>query len=290
MKNTKLVSTHCEFVDPTERTALKDIGKQGRQRGQAMAEFAVVAAFVLVPMSLGMAFLAKLGDSRHQMHEAARYAAWERTVWSESDPNVNRKASDSVLNEALTRVLGEPTRPLDSRQDGRDLKAKDRRFAPFLYTLNPPTGKYRPMFREDEGRFMELSFKDEKALNGRASRAFGNIASWGLSVSDKGLQTSTFSWEHEWIPTLDFGQDLLTVSSHNTLMTESWNAGSPDEAKRRIKRMVAASMLANSRVRSGLSAMSKLGFKEFRQLELGKIDVDRVPCQRLTNLTKRPRC
>ncbi|WP_166253570.1 TadE/TadG family type IV pilus assembly protein [Marinobacter salicampi] len=261
-----------------------------RQRGQAMAEFAVVAAFVLVPMSLGMAFLAKLGDSRHQMHEAARYAAWERTVWSAADPRVNHKANSHVLNETLARVVGEPAAPLDSKADRLDVKPADRKFAPLLYVADSPTGKRRAIFREDKGKFMDLAFKDDKALAGKAAKAFGSLAARGLSVSDKGLQTSTFSWEHEWIPALDFGQPRLSVGSHNTIMTESWNAGSPQEAKRRIKRMVATSLLANSTVKKGLSAMSKLGFKEFKQLDLGKIDVDRVPCQRLTNLTKRPKC
>lgn len=261
-----------------------------RERGQAMAEFAVVAAFVLVPMSLGMAFLAKVGDSRHQMHEAARYAAWERTVWSATDSRVNHKTSDRVLNEALVRVVGEPSSPLDSKVDGNEVKAADRKFAPFLYVNDPSAGKRRPMFKEDKSKFMDLAFKDSKALKGNTAKAFGNIAARGLSVSNKGLQTSTFRWEHEWIPALDMDHPLLSVSSHNTLMTESWSAGSPKEIKRRIKRLVPTSHLADSKIKMGLSAMSKLGFKEFKQLDLGKIDVDRVPCQRLTNLTKRPKC
>lgn len=51
-----------------------------RQRGQAMAEFIAVAG-VFIFMLLAIPWLAKLGDIRQNTEQAARHAAWERTVW-----------------------------------------------------------------------------------------------------------------------------------------------------------------------------------------------------------------
>lgn len=254
-------------------------------------EFAVVATFVLVPMTLGMVYLGKLGDSRHQMHEAARYAAWERTVWSESDPKLNSKPNKEVVNETLSRVLGEPQTPVNSKNDGKDIKPKVRKFESLLYVNNAKTGKRSVIYKEDKGEYLKLSLKEEAALKGKASKALGSLIKHGFSLNDNGLQTSTFTWNHEWIPALDVGLPELSVSSHNTLLTESWNAGSPQQVKDTLKKAVATSFLDKSIVKKGLSAMSKLGFKEFKNLHLGKIDVDRVPCQRLTNVSgKNPKC
>lgn len=53
----------------------------GRQGGQAVAEFLVAAVLLLVPMFLAVAALGKFVDVQHVATMAARYGAWERTVW-----------------------------------------------------------------------------------------------------------------------------------------------------------------------------------------------------------------
>ncbi|HTT07932.1 MAG TPA: hypothetical protein VMH34_03995 [Gammaproteobacteria bacterium] len=56
-------------------------------RGQAMTELAITASFVLVPIFLMIPLLGKYIDIRHSTIQAARYEAWEYTVWyaSKSD-------------------------------------------------------------------------------------------------------------------------------------------------------------------------------------------------------------
>src|SRR5690606_31683869 len=52
-----------------------------RRRGQAMTELLIAATFVLVPLLLLIPLLGKYIDIRHATIQAARYEAWEYTVW-----------------------------------------------------------------------------------------------------------------------------------------------------------------------------------------------------------------
>lgn len=54
-----------------------------KQLGQAITEFNVVAAFVLVPLFIMIPLMGKYIDMKHSSVQAARYMAWERTVWFE---------------------------------------------------------------------------------------------------------------------------------------------------------------------------------------------------------------
>src|SRR5690606_24618203 len=51
-----------------------------KMRGQAMTEFVVSAAFVLVPLFIIIPILGKYVDMKHMAVQAARYEAWEYTV------------------------------------------------------------------------------------------------------------------------------------------------------------------------------------------------------------------
>jgi hypothetical protein len=79
-----------------------------------MVEFIVIAIFVLVPLYLAVQALGKLGDVRHATVTGARYAAWERTVWTEDTSTdfykynkPNQKSAAQIHNEMLVRVLND---------------------------------------------------------------------------------------------------------------------------------------------------------------------------------------
>ena len=68
-------------------------GRRGAGRfmlGQAMTEFNVSVAFVFLPLFVLVPTLGKLIDMQHQNQLAARYAAWERTVWFDNIRGANR--------------------------------------------------------------------------------------------------------------------------------------------------------------------------------------------------------
>ncbi len=53
------------------------------QAGQAMSEFVIAATFVLLPLFVFIPLLGKYIDFKHSAIQAARYQAWEYTVWYE---------------------------------------------------------------------------------------------------------------------------------------------------------------------------------------------------------------
>ena len=55
-------------------------GKSG-QSGQAMTEMVIAASFVLIPLFLLIPWLGKYIDLQQSAIQAARYEAWEYTVW-----------------------------------------------------------------------------------------------------------------------------------------------------------------------------------------------------------------
>jgi len=91
--------------------------KRSRQRGQGMAEFGVIAAFFIVPLILGMTWLARVENSKQHMHQAARYAAWERTVWYRSGNTYVTKSDTDVAREITKRIYAPVRNSLDTNND-----------------------------------------------------------------------------------------------------------------------------------------------------------------------------
>ncbi len=92
------------------------------QRGQAMTEFVIAATFVLVPLFVFVPMLAKYIDFKLASIQAARYQAWEYTVWynelGDRDilENFNTghasfrmplKPLDTTRHESQVRVMGQ---------------------------------------------------------------------------------------------------------------------------------------------------------------------------------------
>ncbi|QDQ29035.1 hypothetical protein FNU76_23285 [Chitinimonas arctica] len=89
-----------------------------RQHGQAMLETMIAASMVLVPLFLALPTLAKYLDIRSHAVQAARYAAWERTIYfggpSASEIGwgsftnawvANEKNDNQIKAEVATRIL-----------------------------------------------------------------------------------------------------------------------------------------------------------------------------------------
>lgn len=84
------------------------------QGGQALVEVIVVALFFLVPLFLAIVALGKFSDVQHTTNMAARYTAWERTVWYEAgggqfnDVNApNRKSAAQIRSEIAARLFND---------------------------------------------------------------------------------------------------------------------------------------------------------------------------------------
>ena len=70
-----------------------------RQHGQAMSEF-VVAMIAFVPLVLGVIYIGKYSDIKHQTIQASRYAAFERAL----DPH-GHEGGTTVQDETVARFF-----------------------------------------------------------------------------------------------------------------------------------------------------------------------------------------
>ena len=80
------------------------------QRGQAMTEFVVGAVLFLVPAFLIIPMFGRYSDIKAAAAQAARYVAWERTVWyggasAHATWPGHSKTEDELRREAMVRVV-----------------------------------------------------------------------------------------------------------------------------------------------------------------------------------------
>jgi len=74
--------------------------------GQALVEFLIAATLVLIPMFLVVPLLGKYIDMKATAIQAARYAAWERTVWyGHADWTAATKTDDQLQKEIRVRFF-----------------------------------------------------------------------------------------------------------------------------------------------------------------------------------------
>ncbi len=86
-----------------------------REAGQSLVETAIVGVFVLVPVFLMVPLLGKYIDLQSATLQAARNAAFERTVWSDSgsrnDTQVAQESNSALAQRVTSRFFG----PLDQQ-------------------------------------------------------------------------------------------------------------------------------------------------------------------------------
>ena len=70
-----------------------------KQSGQSMVEFIIAAATVLIPLFMIMPLLGKYSDINMTAPQAARYMAWERTVWHDSDETLSNGLDESLVTQ-----------------------------------------------------------------------------------------------------------------------------------------------------------------------------------------------
>ncbi|WP_086933205.1 hypothetical protein [Agarilytica rhodophyticola] len=269
------------------------------QRGQGMVGFIVAATFFVIPAALGINYLARLGDAKHKSHEAARYATWERTVWHQSDSRYNRKSDIDISREINQRIFAEQNRPLDSVQDRRRVAANTIQYDRNLYNWDLTNGPRAPIIETPNRRGAEpntLAIADSRAP-GTFSSAVNNVASGVFDFDRNGFYNSRISMQFhkdrhytaEFDAALGGSNTPLMATTNNAMLVGSWNANGPGDVRRRVSRILPTDFLDNGVVDAFRGAASFAGFREFRQLDFGRVDPERVPCQRLQGIRGRGR-
>lgn len=268
-------------------------------RGQAMVEFIVAGIFVLVPLFLAISIFGKFINVQHIAEAAARYGAWERTVWYEASPESgkfdqynqpNRKSADEIRNEIGVRVLND-------RSSETVVKAGDKGTSSFANGLDP-------MFRDMAGTaymtdYSQLSSVQaiaapEKKIAGTALEFLRDVPMFKQlvpAVPQDTLVTATIrftdvaksseAYKRLWP---DAAWSGLNFEAKSGILSNTWAANSSSGTKVMVAHMVPAAregqavkeqLTGNKGVILMWDPMAGAG------IEVGRIAVDEVPPDRL---------
>jgi hypothetical protein len=264
-----------------------------RQRGQAMAEFVIGAALFLVPIFLIIPIVGKYIDVNATNWQAARYAAWERTVWyGGSSASVAWPAAEKsdahIENEIKVRLYGDASGAF---------KAADK--DTWSWSAGP-----KALWTDRAGTTMLQNYSDIGGSTGNS--ASPSLLDSALSHVDTALSYlgSTFRLEYKGrytaavsaevamgkpIPmsldgsdakALDLGK--VRLSAQAAVMGNGWNANGGGHTKTLVNGLAPLSIFDTYGLSNIFKIFSPFG-AEWWFLELGKNDVDIVPSDRLAD-------
>lgn len=275
------------------------------QRGQAMVELLAVAAFVLVPLFFAMPMLGKYLDMRAAAVEAARYAAWERTVWfGGSDWTANRKGNDELGKEMKVRLWSQTV----GAYTNEDKKASAfRGGARKLWTSPSGDDVLRPYAENTlrmnnktaPGTFNALldlipGSSNEAAADSGHSDWFDfpfKIDAKGRYGATVTMAVASVSAGSDADPWLRHGATPWRFTESHEVLANGWGASQPSGDRMSVQKMtsglVPMALLTTGTmgqvVNGLLDVLSFSGFYELnsRSLQFGKIEPDEVPEDRL---------
>ncbi len=208
-----------------------------RQRGQALVEFLMCSAAVLLPLFLLIPFIARLQDVTHAAEMASRYLAFEATTQSE-DPSVWRPLDD-LAQEVRVRFFGDVTQPLVSN----------------LAIATPGRHAFWTNASEDDlvgTNAMGISVSTGPAALGQSvlagyqathdADALSTAIADALGLAQRGMYTANVNVQLTKVApaaTTDslFGplaERALSLGRSMTVLTGGWTARSPDDVQTRL--------------------------------------------------------
>ena len=276
------------------------------QRGQAMTEFVVGAVLFLLPMFLIIPTLGKYADVKAASAQAARYVAWERTVWfggssasTESKWPGNEKSEEAIQNEARQRVVADRQKVLAADRDTQTFGARGPRH----------------LWNNRDSSSMLANYNDAKtgaiandSAPGKITMVLGNafdaVTFLGFDLENKGLYTGNSAIA---VRTLPIGGTLGTKQSsgsvfdpgaqfgtggklifrdRNVLLANGWSARGNKHVYDQTRGLTPLGILADPVLKTVVESAGCLVLGAFVPevcgLELSKIEPEIVPPDRLT--------
>lgn len=266
-----------------------------------MIELLIVATFVLVPLFLAVPLLGKYLDMRAATVQTSRYAAWERTVWYGGDAasslgwfgvsrrwQANEKTDDQIRREAGVRYLSET---------GTDsFLSTDRDAGAFR-------GGTKQIWQDRRGQALLANYSDiqnsiaNNQAPGTLNLVLDPVANFASTLGPftlemKGAYAATVTMQ---VRDIDYDHFLarnstLNFSETNVLLANGWSANGPDDpaktsTKQQTKGLVPFSIftatIAGVPVVEYLQTAISVFLPEVSKLELGKIEPDEVPADRV---------
>lgn len=278
----------CPVIGPARRRFV-------RQHGQAMVEFLVAAMFVLIPLFIAVTALAKLADVQHTTTMAARYAAWERTVWYEPsatgfntlhDPN--QKSSEEINNEIALRLIHD-------RQAGAVIRATDRNATAFDNGSDPlwqdhAGTRYLDNRSQIEGDIAAV--KPDTDIAGAVIDTLHNVSVKGLvnfvpplpveslavaDVSIDRVAKNSAAYQRLWSGTPWQG---IAFTASGAILSNTWAANARSGTRAMVEKMVPTAQGLGAPITAARLAMLPWDGAT-ATIEVGKVSVDQVPDDRL---------
>jgi len=271
--------------------------KPGSQRGQAMTEFTIAAACVLVPLFLMLPYLGKYMDMKATSIQAARYAAWERTVWYGSDEwESGQKTDAQIKNEVVQRFFndtaGEALKSTDMAAPTSSPKElwRDHAGDPILGNTNSTTAgsstpgtinTYLAVFRSGVnlvGAVLDTKFKLD------TSSLYTSIVTLTAEKTDAMAR----AWNGDVLKGGIVGFTAPTFTEKNVLVANGWSANGPAFVKKQTEGLAVFNVFNRSPVSTVMNSIQQVVgtfVEELRpsSLALGvEIKPDFVPPDRLS--------
>lgn len=274
-----------------------------KQSGAAMIEFVVGATFFLVPLYLGIQAMGKFADVKYTADAAARYAAWERTVWYEETSSAfyannrpNQKSDTAIKNEVALRLLNDRNGPLK-------YKAQDKNGSAFVNGVDPlwedtagkaylrefsqfqGSGGYSKPAKDFLGSAISLvNLISIPSFTGQLAPPVPNntLASTNVKFTDVAKDSDVY--KRLWSKKAGLPEDWVGVDviGQAGILSNTWAANS----KIGTQNMVTASVPTANGLGTAVEAGAKVLLTPWDltvvpRLDLGKIGVDVVPPDRL---------
>jgi hypothetical protein len=279
------------------------------QNGAVWVEFLVAASTVLLSMFFLIPMLGKYMDIRHSTESAARYSAWERTVWHGSvgeydSSNTQQKLSSHIENESNHRVLGSGNTLIYGEQKN-DSDQQNMNVDSMHYFNNHNTEQYEELLKtksntaDTSKQYFSLIENQTEAPGFSAIDTIFGLYGWMMdggfsSLEDKGYYTETVStsaktptWmgESQYIEnSTPFVNDVMSFTASNSILVDGWGAGGSDDNIERVRDMKAK--FQEDSLDFDVEAM-KFPYIFFRPFveELWDIDVDKIDDELLLDET-----
>lgn len=260
------------------------------QLGSVFAEFLVVASGVLVPLAILLPLLFKFLENRQFTEQAARYAVWERTAYYDQGGVGAVKTDDEIQAEVDQRIFAAAPHPIQ-----RHLAlAATETLNPNLHLWDRGSQSMQSLYaHEPSDGWTQLQLSQTIPGDGSISSAVTqglieimNAGASGIDLNTRGVYSAQVS-----VPILpidvfpELGDAPMILTRQNMLFADGWTH-SPKRAQSAGRGMNIVNRWEDGAIPNALNSVTGIlsnipGFGALSDLELGKVEIDAVPCVRL---------
>lgn len=264
-----------------------------RHGGQAMVEMIVMLGIVVM-LFLGIFYLGKFHDIQASTVQAARYAAWERTVHSPGAMSDTR-----VQSQARARLYTwnqDALKSADGLANGSSWTTQSALWRDHS-TASANRQSARLIGRPDDvgvttssGPLPGVATQAISSTIGKMSGLIDRLTG-GEPLPVGGMATANVTVKINNIAALPAPLDdlNLTLRESSSIMTEGWDASGPNQAALRARTFTVAGPLANiDGVLAPVEWALSLIEPAFKELHLGQVCPDIVPADRVQGASVLP--